>query len=125
MGAPADAARYANLLWGPVQGTGGSTALANSLPQMREAGAAARAMLLVAAAERWGVTEAEIQVQDGLATQDESARSARFGELVGEAARPPVPDRLELNAPEAFRLIGTRLPRIDGAAKLDGSAVFT
>lgn len=124
-GAPADAERYANLLWGPVQGTGGSTALANSFRQMREAGAAARAMLVAAAAERWGVARAEIQVQDGLVTHVASARSARFGELVGEAARQPVPEQVELKAPEAFRLIGTRLPRIDGAAKIDGSAVFT
>src|SRR5436309_12979259 len=52
-GAPADAKRYNNLFWGEVQGTGGSTAMANSFEQYRQAGAAARAMLIAAAAERW------------------------------------------------------------------------
>ncbi len=98
-GAPADAERYANLLWGPVQGTGGSTALANSFQQMREAGAAARAMLVAAAAERWGVATTEIQVQDGVLTHAKSGRSARFGELIGAAARQPVPDQVALKPP--------------------------
>jgi isoquinoline 1-oxidoreductase subunit beta len=49
-GAPADASRYANLMWGTAQGTGGSTAIANSFEQYRQAGAAARAMLVSAAA---------------------------------------------------------------------------
>ena len=50
-GAPADAARYNNLFWGPVQGTGGSTAMANSYDQLRKAGAAARAMLVARGGE--------------------------------------------------------------------------
>ena len=54
-GAPADAKRYNNLLWGPMQGTGGSTAMANSFEQMRRAGAAARFMLVAAAAADWSV----------------------------------------------------------------------
>ncbi|HEX8416705.1 MAG TPA: molybdopterin cofactor-binding domain-containing protein, partial [Methylobacterium sp.] len=53
--APADANLYANMLMGPIQGTGGSTAIANSWFQLRKAGAAARAMLVSAAAERWKV----------------------------------------------------------------------
>lgn len=52
-GAPADAKRYNNLFWGPTQGTGGSTAMANSWTQMRQAGATGRAMLVSAAAKRW------------------------------------------------------------------------
>ena len=54
-GAPADASRYNNLFWGQAQGTGGSTALANSYEQLRKAGATARAMLVAAAAQKWGV----------------------------------------------------------------------
>ncbi|HET9701568.1 MAG TPA: molybdopterin cofactor-binding domain-containing protein, partial [Burkholderiales bacterium] len=54
-GAPADAGRYNNLFWGPVQGTGGSTAIGNSFDQLRKAGASARAMLVAAAAEKWKV----------------------------------------------------------------------
>ena len=51
VGAPADAKRYSNLFWGDAQGTGGSTAMANSFEQYRQAGAAARAMLVSAAAK--------------------------------------------------------------------------
>ena len=65
-GAPADAKRYNNLFWGPAQGTGGSTAIANSYEQMRKAGATARAMLVAAAAKRWNVPEGEIRVAKGL-----------------------------------------------------------
>src|SRR6267378_2447503 len=59
--APADAKRYNNLFWGTMQGTGGSTALANSYEQLRKAGAAARAMLVGAAAERWRVPASDIK----------------------------------------------------------------
>src|SRR5688572_3810836 len=52
-GAPADAKLYNNLFWGPAQGTGGSTAIANSYDQLRKAGATARAMLVAAAAQEW------------------------------------------------------------------------
>jgi isoquinoline 1-oxidoreductase beta subunit len=51
--APADNHRYNNLFWGPTQGTGGSSSIANSWMQLREAGAAARAMLVAAAAAEW------------------------------------------------------------------------
>src|SRR5216110_3437351 len=63
--APADAKRYNNLMWGPVQGTGGSSSLPNSYEQMRKAGAAARAMLLAAAAERWNVAPDSITIARG------------------------------------------------------------
>eukprot|EP01042_Synura_sphagnicola_P031623 gene31623-40714_t len=63
--APADVKLYANLAFG-VQGTGGSTAIANSYEQMRKAGATARAMLVQAAAEAWKVPAAEISVEKGV-----------------------------------------------------------
>src|SRR5687768_13106997 len=65
-GAPADAKQYNNLFWGPAQGTGGSTALANSYEQLRKAGAAARAMLVAAAAEKWKADPKEIRVSKGV-----------------------------------------------------------
>jgi len=61
-GAPADAKQYNNLFWGPVQGTGGSSAMANSWAQLRKAGATARAMLRSAAAEKWGVPAESLTV---------------------------------------------------------------
>ncbi|PLK46993.1 molybdopterin cofactor-binding domain-containing protein [Uliginosibacterium sp. TH139] len=85
-GAPADAKRYANTLWGPFQGTGGSSAMANSWMQMRQAGAAARAMLTAAAAQQWQVPVAEISVSEGLISHTASGRSGKFGEFVQLAA---------------------------------------
>ncbi|MFC3284011.1 molybdopterin cofactor-binding domain-containing protein, partial [Litchfieldella rifensis] len=77
-GAPADAERYKNLAFG-LQGTGGSTAIANSYEQMRTAGATARAMLVAAAAERWGVAEESISVSQGVVRHADSGREAGFG----------------------------------------------
>ncbi len=124
-GAPADAARYNNLLWGTAQGTGGSTAIANSFEQMRKAGAAARQMLVAAAAERWQVPAAEIRVKDGMLSH-KSGQSAGFGELAESAAKQPVPAEVKLKDPSQFRLIGNpALRRKDGPPKTDGTAVFT
>ncbi|MBL8489114.1 MAG: xanthine dehydrogenase family protein molybdopterin-binding subunit [Rhodocyclaceae bacterium] len=124
-GAPADAARYNNLFWGPAQGTGGSTAMANSWEQMRKAGAAARAMLVAAAARRWGVPAAEITVRAGWVSHPASKRNARFGQLAADAAKEAVPAEVTLKDPREFRLIGRRAPRRDSAAKTDGTAMFT
>jgi len=66
VGAPANAKTYNNLLWGSAQGTGGSTAMANSFEQYRQAGAAARAMLVSAAARRWNVPSDSIRVRNGV-----------------------------------------------------------
>ena len=68
--APADVTRYANLAFG-AQGTGGSTAMANSWEQMRTAGATARAMLVAAAAATWEVPESEVEVSEGNITFSE------------------------------------------------------
>ena len=123
--APADAGRYNNLLWGPAQGTGGSTAIANAYEQMRQAGAAARAMLVQAAAQGWQVNAGEISVRGGMIRHDASGRQASFGELADAAAQLPVPETVELKSPEQFRLIGKDVVRKDLTAKIDGSAVFT
>lgn len=124
-GAPADASRYANLFWGKAQGTGGSTAMANSWEQMRKAGVAGRAMLVAAAAERWQVPAAEMAVRDGVVGHPGSGRQARFGELAEAAARQPVPAEPVLKDPSRFRLIGQPLPRKDAADKTTGRARFT
>ncbi|XSG84690.1 MAG: molybdopterin cofactor-binding domain-containing protein [Methylohalobius sp. ZOD2] len=123
-GAPADASRYNNLLWGPYQGTGGSTAMANSFEQMRKAGAAARQMLVTAAAQRWQVPAGDITVQKGVIAHAASGREATFGELAAAAAELPVPKNIVLKDPEDFVYIGKYVPRKDDG-KTDGSAVFT
>ena len=124
-GAPADASRYNNLFWGNLQGTGGSTAIANSYEQMRQAGAAARSMLVEAAASHWQVPADEITVQEGVLSHAGSGRQANFGELADLAAQQPVPESVFLKEPGEFHLIGTRLPRKDSHSKVNGAAVFT
>ncbi|MDG9979225.1 xanthine dehydrogenase family protein molybdopterin-binding subunit [Ectopseudomonas oleovorans] len=125
-GAPADVKRYNNLAFGPMQGTGGSTAMANSWEQMRNAGATAKAMLVAAAAQRWGVPASEISVDKGVVSHAGSGRSAGFGELVEAAASLPVPEQVQLKDPKDFKLIGKlELRRKDSTDKTDGSAIFT
>ena len=97
-GAPADAKLYNNLAWGPFQGTGGSTSIANSYEQLRKAGATARAMLVTAAAQRWSVPASEITISAGV-VQHKSGKSARFGELVADAAKLPVPTDAQAEGP--------------------------
>ena len=123
--APADVTRYANLAFG-AQGTGGSTAMANSWMQMRQAGATARALLVAAAAETWGVAAGEIQVREGVVSHPGSGRQARFGELVERAAGLEPPAEVELKDPSSFTLIGREpLPRVDVPAKSRGEARYT
>lgn len=116
---------YKNLLFGR-QGTGGSTAIANSFVQMRQVGAAARAMLIGAAAAAWKVRAGEITVAAGVLEHAKSGRRATFGELAELAMKQPTPapDQVKLKDPKDFKLIGTRLPRLDTPAKLDGSARY-
>jgi isoquinoline 1-oxidoreductase subunit beta len=123
--APADAARYNNLLFGPVQGTGGSTAMANSWDQHRQAGAMARAMLVAAAARDWGVDAGEIAIQKGVVSHARTNRRATFGELASKAATIPAPTDVKLKDPREFSLVGHTVPRVDSPSKTDGSAIFT
>jgi isoquinoline 1-oxidoreductase subunit beta len=123
--APADAARYNNLLFGAVQGTGGSTAVANSWEQLRQAGAMARAMLVAAAAQEWGVPAAEITAERGVLSHARTGRRATFGDLALRAAALPPPADVTLKDAKDFRLIGRRLPRQDSRSKTDGSAQYT
>ncbi|MGU3358746.1 molybdopterin cofactor-binding domain-containing protein [Methylobacterium sp. M6A4_1b] len=123
--APADATLYNNFAFGPVQGTGGSTAIANSWVQLRKAGAAARAMLVAAAAERWKVPASEITVESGTVRHAASNRQARFGELAEAAAAQPVPKEPRLKEASAFTLIGKKGPRVDSVSKTDGTAIYS
>ncbi len=88
--APANAALYKNLAFG-VQGTGGSTAIANSWMQLRNAGATARAMLVAAAAKEWKVKASEITVSNGVISHKKSKKQANFGHFAAKAAALPVP----------------------------------
>lgn len=125
--APADAKLYNNTAFGPIQGTGGSTAIANSYDQLRQAGATARAMLVQAASNEWRVPASEITVEGGVIRHATSGREGRFGQFANAAAQLPAPDNVRLKDPTNFKLIGkeTGLHKLDTAAKTNGSAQFT
>ena len=122
--APADASKYSNTLMGPIQGTGGSTAVANSFDQLRKAGATARAMMVSAAADKWKVAPETITVKQGVVSHA-SGKKATFGELASAAAKQPVPGDVKLKDPRDFVLIGKDLPRKDSKLKSTGTAKFT
>ena len=124
-GAPANTKVYANLAFG-AQGTGGSTAIANSFEQMRRAGATARAMLVAAAADKWKVPADSITVSNGIVSHATSGRKEGFGELAQAAAKLPAPKDVKLKTPDQYKLIGKqKLARRDTAGKTDGSAIYT
>ncbi|HEY1425943.1 MAG TPA: xanthine dehydrogenase family protein molybdopterin-binding subunit [Caulobacteraceae bacterium] len=123
--APANANVYANGKMG-VQGTGGSSAIANSWDQLRTAGAAARAMLVEAAASQWRAPAADLKVKDGVVSHAQSGRSASFADLLGAAAKVKPPQSPALKDPKDFTLIGTdRVRRKDSRVKSTGTARYT
>ncbi len=118
--APADAALYNNLLWGQVQGTGGSSAIANAFDQYRQAGATARTMLIRAAADGWGVPADEISVEAGVISHA-SGKSAGFSALASKAAALAVPGEVALKTPDQWVYIGQSFPRLDTKMKSEGA----
>jgi isoquinoline 1-oxidoreductase beta subunit len=102
--------------------TGGSTSVRAFEPRLREAGAAARVMLCMAAAERWGANWEDLETREGFVWRD--ADRLPFAELAEAAAshRPPTP--LAMRDDVEGRLAGQPLPRLDGPSKVDGSALF-
>lgn len=116
--APANVDLYANLMFG-IQGTGGSTSMANSFPQYREAGATLRAMLKAAAAAEWGVSADTVRAELGVLTSGRN--SASYGEMAGVAATQPIPTKVALKSPSEWRYIGKDFPRVDLPQKSTGS----
>lgn len=108
-----------------LQITGGSTSTAlTGHYGMRVAGAAAKAMLLSAAADKWDVPVSEVKANDSFITHPGSNRSAPFHELARPAALLAVPPKPVLKTPNQFRIMGTDVQRLDVPAKVDGSALF-
>ncbi|WP_424971034.1 molybdopterin cofactor-binding domain-containing protein [Dinoroseobacter sp. S76] len=116
--APSNPQVYANTAFG-VQGTGGSTAMANSFMQYREAGAAARAMLVAAAAELWKVAPDAISVSNGRVRHGDD--SLKFGDLAEAAGRQAVPESVTLKSAADWTLIGKDMARVELPLKTQGS----
>ncbi|MBP2199184.1 xanthine dehydrogenase family protein molybdopterin-binding subunit [Pantoea cypripedii] len=126
--APVDTSVYKNLSLG-IQGTGGSSSIANAYEQMRRMGAAARSLMVSAAAKLWNKPASEITIQNGVVMLPGTDLKAGFGELVAIAAQltPPDPASLVLKKPEQFTYIGkVKGPhRIDSRDKVTGKAMYS
>ena len=103
--------------------TGGSRGIRDSHEYVRQGGAAAREMLVAAAAQQWNVPASECSVSKGVVTHP-SGKTARYGELAGLAATLPVPATPRLKDPKTWKLIGTSPARFDIPAKVNGSQVY-
>jgi isoquinoline 1-oxidoreductase beta subunit len=122
--APADASKYNNLLFGPLQATGGSSSIANSFLQYRQAGAVARAMLIAAAAAAWGVPASEIVVAKGQLSH-KSGKSGALGDFAEAASKLEVPKDAPLKNASDFAYIGKTFKRLDTEAKITGQPIYT
>ena len=113
---------YVNPVFG-FQGTGGSTSIKGFWEPMRKAGAAAREMLVAAAAARWGLTPGACRTEAGYVL-GAGGHKASYGDLADAAGALPVPAKPRLKDPKDFRIIGKPLRRLDSPPKVDGSGTF-
>jgi isoquinoline 1-oxidoreductase beta subunit len=113
----------ASTLYGD-QTTGGSASIKTTWDPMRKAGAAAREMLISAAALTWGVPRSTCAAQEGNVVHGVSKRRLSYGELAGKAATLPIPTEVPLKQSKDYKIVGQRLARVDTPAKVKGEAVF-
>ncbi|HVR22085.1 MAG TPA: xanthine dehydrogenase family protein molybdopterin-binding subunit [Candidatus Polarisedimenticolia bacterium] len=106
-----------------IQMTGGSSSVYSGLQQFREAGAAARALLIAAAAQQWNVDAAACLTESG-AVFNKKGQKLTYGHLATAAAKLPPPEHVQLKDPKTFKLIGKPIKRLDTPEKLNGEAVF-
>jgi len=107
-----------------MQVTGGSSSTTDAFNKMRTAGAAARAMLIGAAAKKWQVAAASLKTENGKVVDVALGRSLPYGELVGGAIAQEIPDNITLKAASNWRYLGKSQPRLDMRAKVTGKAGF-
>lgn len=120
--APADRAYFNPML--NMQATGGSTSVPASWEPLRKAGAAARQMLLTAAARHWGADIAGLVTDEGVVRDPATGKSLTYGQLADAAAKVEVPQDPPLKSPQEFRIIGKPMPRKDTPSKTNGTARF-
>src|SRR5262249_23301625 len=99
-----------------IQMVGGSGSIAHSFQQYRELGAKTRAMLVAAAAERWNTTPDKCRTEASV-VHGPNNQTATYAELAADAARKPVPAKVNLKSTSEFRLVGKRVKRIDSRPK--------
>src|SRR6266550_1488938 len=111
--------------WGEM-GTGGSRGIRTSEDYVRRGGAAARIMLLQAAADGWKVPVSELTVSDGVITHAASKRTTTYGKVAAAAAKLPAPDpkSITLKDPKNWKIAGKPMKRLDTAEKLNGDLVY-
>lgn len=107
-------------------GTGGSSSVRTSWLPLRQAGAAAREMLVEAAARQWSVTPGTCHAEHGAVVHGPRTKRLSYGQLVSAASKLPIPafSKVALLNPAEFQLIGTEIPRADVPSKINGSAIF-
>lgn len=110
-------------VWGSMS-AGGSSSIRTFWGPMGDAGAAARVMLVAAAAARWGVPASECVAEQSMVMHQPSGRGFDYGELVDDAAKLPVPEEPSRKDPESYRFIGKPVPRLDIPQKVNGEAEF-
>jgi isoquinoline 1-oxidoreductase subunit beta len=121
--APADA-KYGNPDFGGQQLTAGSNSVRGMWKVLRQSGATARALLMTAAAQTWGVAENTVSTEKGEVVHRASGRRLKYGALVDKAAALPVPKAVTLKDPKDFKVLGQSLPRLDIPFKVNGTAEF-
>ncbi len=112
-----------NRVWGSMS-TGGSQGVRSSQDYVRKAGAAAREMLVAAAAAQWQVAVTECSVDKGVITHGPTRRNLRYGEVAGAAAKIAPPTDIKLREPAEWKIAGKPLPRLDIPDKVLGKPVF-
>jgi isoquinoline 1-oxidoreductase beta subunit len=114
---------YANPLFG-FQMTGASTSTRAFHKPMRQAGATARAMLIAAAAQSWGVDPVSCRAEQGTVIHTGTGRRVTYGQVAERAAKLPLPDKVALKDPKDFKLVGTPAKRLDTPSKVNGTALY-
>jgi isoquinoline 1-oxidoreductase beta subunit len=118
------AQEYYHAQWGVIQATGGSTSVSSEWDRLRKAGAAARMMLVQAAAEIWKVDAKSCRGENGSVVHGPTGRRLSYGELAEKAAKTKPPKDVPLKEPKEFKVIGKPMSRLDTPEKTSGTAIF-